>query len=418
MNTAYLKSYWKEIVAGIIIVLYLIANAHNDNDLRIFMAASRDLIDGESIYLIKYKEWFHYYYSVLFALLMYPLALLPDYIATTVWMAANMYFAWRTWKIICSFLPVESLDPKLLRLFSFIVFVFMLRFITDNLRYGQMTIFILYLALEGINQIQNKRNVLGGSLIALSINIKLLPIVLLPYLLYRGQYKATIYALIAFFVFLILPGLFIGYDYHFALLQDRWNLLNPSNPEHLLDVSERSFHSITTLLATLLLENAGNVHSMDLKRNIMNLSAEHLGMVINIARVIFIGATLYFLKAAPFKVEKDRVQVLYELSYILLVIPLIFPHQQQYAFYFAFPAVTYLVYYFVQSFFNNEWKKPALGYGVMALFFMGYLLMSSTFILGEFRSYYDHYKVLTYGVFILIGLLAYCRPQGLEKRTY
>lgn len=414
MNLANLRAYWKEIVAGIVIVLYLIANAQNDNDLRIFLAASRDLMDGESIYVIKYKEWFHYYYSVLFALLMFPLTLFPDYMANVLWMAVNIYFAWRTWKIICSYLPLEKLDPKLLQLFSFVILVFMLRFITDNLRYGQMTIFILYLALEGVNQIQNKRNVLGGSLIALSINIKLLPIALLPYLLYRGQYKATIYTIIAFVVFLIIPGVFIGYDYHFELLRDRWSLLNPTNQEHLLDVSERSFHSITTLLATLLLDNAGNVHSMDLKRNIMSMNADNLGMVINIVRAVFVGVTLYFLKAAPFKTENDRLQVLYELSYILLVIPLIFPHQQQYAFYFAFPAASYLIYYFMQSFFNNEWQKPKSGYGIMTFFFIGYLLMSSTFILGEFRSYYDHYKVLTYGLFILIGLLAYCRPQRLE----
>jgi hypothetical protein len=93
---------------------------------------------------------------------------------------------------------------------------------------------------------------------------------------------------------------------------------------------------------------------------------------------------------------------------------LIFPHQQQYAFYFAFPAATYLIYYCIHAFFNNEWGKPKSGYGIMTLFFLSYLLMSSTFILGEFRNYYDHYKVLTYGAFILIGLLAYCRPQRLE----
>jgi len=414
MNTANLKLYWREIVAGIAIILYIIANAQNNNDLSIYLAASRDLIAGEDIYVIKYKEWFHYYYSVLFALALYPLAILPVYMSNVLWTALNIFLLWRTWKIICSYLPLENLNHKLLQLFSIVVFVFMLRFFTNNLRYGQMTITILYLALEGIHQIHNKKNALGGSLIALGINIKLLPIALVPYLLYRGKYKATLFTLLAFLAFLVLPGVLIGFDYHFSLLQHRWNLINPANPEHLLDVSERSFHSITALLATLLVENAGNVHSMELKRNIMNINLENLELIINIARAVFVGATLYFLKAAPFKTENDRLQILYELSYILIVIPLIFPHQQQYAFYFAFPAATYLIYYCIRSFFNNEWGKPKSGYGIMTLLFLSYLLMSSTFILGEFRNYYDHYKVLTYGAFILIGLLAYCRPQRLE----
>lgn len=415
MNLANIKTYWKELVAGVIIAVYLLVNAQNDNDLSIYLAASRDLMDGNAIFEIKYKEWFHYYYSVLFALLMYPLVLLPSYVAAVLWMALNMFLVWRTWKIICSYLPLEGINPKLLQLISWVILLFMLRFITDNLRYGQMTIVILYLAMEGVNQVQSKRHLLGGSLIALGINIKLLPIALIPYLLYRSKYKAAFYTVLAFLVFLILPGVFIGFDYHLTLLNDRWNLLNPTNQEHLLDVSERSFHSLTTLLATLLLDNAGNIHSMDLKRNIMNIDVQNLELAINVARAFFVVATLYFLRTAPFKSETNRVQVLYELSYILVVIPLIFPHQQQYAFYFVFPAASYLLYYFTQVFFENEWQKPRLGYVIMGLFFIGYLLTSATFILGEFRNYYDHYKILTYGIFILIGILAFCRPKHLAR---
>ena len=43
---------------------------------------------------------------------------------------------------------------------------------------------MLWACLESIHQIRNKRDLKGAVILALAINIKILPIVFLPYLIY------------------------------------------------------------------------------------------------------------------------------------------------------------------------------------------------------------------------------------------
>jgi hypothetical protein len=46
--------------------------------------------------------------------------------------------------------------------------------------------------------------------------------------------------------------------------------------------------------------------------------------------------------------------------------------------------------------------------------FLIFLLLNSHFLLGTFREYYDHYKTLTYGVFLVIVILALCPPSKIK----
>ena len=84
-------------------------------------------------------------------------------------------------------------------------------------------------------------------------------------------------------------------------------ILNPDNTEHILDVSERSFHSLSFLLSILLVENAGNNYSLKIKRTILNVDLETLKYILNITRLFFILLSLYFFKSLPFKVEKINI---------------------------------------------------------------------------------------------------------------
>ena len=106
------------------------------------------------------------------------------------------------------------------------------------------------------------------------------------------------------------------------------------------------------------------------------------------------------------------------MSYLCLIIPLIFPHQQHYAFFFIFPASTYLLFYLVYLFFIKENYKITKYFKIkkitlIVFISIVYFLTNSHFILGQFNNFYDHYKTLTYGVLILMTLLAICKPDKL-----
>ena len=350
----YLRNKWSYYFGGLVILIIILFEARGKGDFNIFILASKDLLLGKNIYEIHYVDGYHYYYDILFALILVPFTYLPLYVVKLIWLILNVFFVYRIWKILMDWLPVSLLRKNRRTLFIVLSFIFILSFLKDNFHLAQLTIFILYLIFEGLFLINNNKKIAGSLLIALGINIKLLPILIIPYLIYRKEWKSVLYIIGFIIVFLFIPIVFIGFDYTKFLLIERWHLINPMNRIHILDTEERSFHSLTTLLATLLVKNCGDPHALMLKRNIADISIENLNIVINIVRGALILFTLYFLRTKPFKNITVNIQKLYEISYLCLITPLIFPHQQYYAFFFIFPASTYLLFYLVDLFFNKE----------------------------------------------------------------
>ncbi len=416
------KNNWIYYLGGLIIFIIILIEARGTGDFFIFLSASKDLLAKKNIYKIDYVDSFHYYYNVLFALVLTPFIYFPLYLVKILWLVLNVFFIYRIWQIIKDWLPFKTLSVKAQKVLTILSFVFMLRFLRDNIHLAQMTICILYLSLEGLSFIFKNKILVGSLLLAIGIDIKLLPIVFIPYLLYKGQWKAILYILVFIGIFLILPGLFIGFKYNTFLLHERWELLNPMNQAHVLDTSERSFHSLTTLLATLLIKNCNDKFALPIERHITNISIAQLSIVINIVRAFLVLLTLYFLKSLPFKNNNTKLERLYEISYLCMVIPLIFPHQQHYAFVFIFPATTYLIYYTMLRYFlqsnpmhisNFKLKKTLMLIGL----FIGYFLTNSHLILGVFNHYYNHFKTLTYGVLLLVIMLALCQPKKIETHV-
>ncbi len=412
---------WYTYLGVVFLLLVLVFEAKNESgDLTIFLDASRDLLEGKNIYTAKYNEWYHYYYDTLFALILVPFTFLPLFLVKLIWLGLNVFFVVRIWKIITSWLPIGGFSTKQKTFFTLLSFIFILAFLRDNFHLTQVTIFILYFTIEGLHLIAQGKKIAGSFLIAFAITVKLLPLVFIPYLLYRKEWKAFGYTWMMIVLLLFAPGLLIGLDYNHYLLIERWNLLNPTNTAHVLDTSERSFHSISTLFSTLFVAESGDIYALPYRRNLLDIPLETLSTLINIARLLFVGSTLYFLASKPFQPAKSNLQKLYEISYICLIIPLIFPHQQHYAFFFIFPASTYLWFYFTRIHVDNhsvsKRKLPKKNKIIMIIFLcLVYLMTNGHFILGTFNQVFDHYKILTYGVFILCGMLAYYSPTKLSR---
>ena len=184
----------KKITIGVVclaLIIYLFFESSNRGDFYIFLEASKSLLNGENIFQKTYFDGYHYFYSVLFALLIYPLTFIPVHVTVFLWLGFNVWLLYRLYSIVSSLLPLQTLSQKQKNIFWILTFVFSSRLIFENLHVAQMTILLLYLCLEGIHSIQHKKIIQGAFLIALGINIKLIPIVLLPYLVYRKQFKVS-----------------------------------------------------------------------------------------------------------------------------------------------------------------------------------------------------------------------------------
>ncbi len=403
-----LKNKYILLASGLVALVYIALAAKRHEDFYIYLLAAKDLFAWKDIYTLKYVDGYHYYYSVLFACLIYPLSYLPVYLANFIWLSLNFFFFTRIIKIIGSYFNLRALPAKQQWIFLGLCTVSCLKLVTENLDCQQITICILYLTLEGLERIWKGNKLTGALLIALAINFKLLPILLIPYLIYRREFLASFLIFLFYSILLEIPVVIIGAAQNNFLLSSWWNLVNPTNQKHILDTEEGGFNSITTWLATLLVYQEPASNEPHLRRNIANITFTQLEYAINITRLAFFTFSLYFLRTWPFVKKVGKMHRYWEVSYFLLITPLLFPHQQFYSFLLVAPALCYIYYHFLRNYASMSKLKYRLVISVMILSF---LLCNSSFILGEFNAYYSYFKTLIYGILLIVPLLAISVPH-------
>lgn len=402
----------------LLIFMYFECFVHPDKDFDVFIGASKLILDGKTCYDVWIPvggSFLLYYYSPLFALLLSPFSYLPQYLNNIIWFLANLWFLYRIVKLLEYYLKLSDFSKRNSRIFISLVLLVNLRFLLYNFDLGQMTIFLVFVSLESIRLINEGKKVGGAALLALAINIKLLPLTLLFYLIYRAEYKASLFVVSFILIFLVLPSVFIGVEFNNTLLVDWWNIMTKTVNTSIVDDTGRP--SLSSFIPALLMDSNG---AITLPRNLLSLSIETTTRVLNIVRMLLIISTLFFIKSKPFKQNSKPFQNYYSLAYILLITPLIFPHQGMYSFFYMTPAFSYSI-YFVFRLLN--WEKKFDGFSIplkykvaivgLVISFLLTTLTTSGFIGRGYSSIAEYYHLITVGVLILIIPLAIFNPNGL-----
>ncbi len=251
---------------------------------------------------------------------------------------------------------------------------------------------------------------MGASLLALAINIKIIPLLFLPYLFYRKKIKEG-FLVIAFCIFyLYLPAVFIGYQYNNFLLHEWWAIINPTNPEHIIEATNGP-HSLDAMLSVFITNTTG---SMEFKRNFINLSFKEVAIVINATRLFFVFLTLYFLRSLPFRPAHNNLKEFWEMSYLFLITPLIFPHMQIYAFIYTAPMIIYLLYFFIVQ----QQRNISIGFSLLLYFSILSILFTPIIgrdVIGAFLFHaLQHYRILTFATILLIPIAIICTPKKIR----
>jgi hypothetical protein len=399
--------------AAVIILLLsyaVIESFAGRNDWDIFIAASRALKEGVDVYAITYFDGYHYYYSLLFATVLYPFTFLPAAAGKFVWICINMLMMTRVLLRIMSFFNERLVSNQVRHWFFLLLFLGGLRLIKSNVHLGQSTILLLFLTMEALHWDEHKKSFRAGVLLSLAINIKLLPAVLVPYWIYRARLKSALIAGAFIIFWWILPCTWLGYERTAALMHSYFELVNPTQQRHILDVEETSFHGLSTLLSTLFSSEAREHNGLNLRRNLFDCSLNTLSVIILGVRLLFVVFTLFFLRTWPFRSAATSLHRNWELSYVLLIIPLIAPHQQHYAFLFALPAIAYVAYFLL----TQRLKYSAW---MWTVFIFALITFNLALWLGVFNAIYNHYKILTYGALALVMLLAFLAPTTEIKKV-
>lgn len=393
----------------ILCVAYSAVCAGRGGDFDVFLDAGQKLFLGQNIYQPPFFKNLQYYYSPAFALLLLPFSFLPFYVTEFIWLLLNLFWLYRICELSIGYFPIDSFRQKEIRLWIIISLFFVLRFVLYNFSMIQMTIFMLWSILESLHFFSKKKRLLGGLLLASAINFKLLPLPLLPYLLWRGEHKGFFSTMVFFAFLLLLPAFFFGFEHNLFLHKEWWAIINPGQGQHLTDDGT---HSLVSVITVFLMDTPTEP---GFKRNFLSLDNGTVVWIINLARMTLTLATLMFLRSKPFVQNHSRLKDYWEISYIALVTPLIMPHQQKYSFVLILPAVIYLTYYFLQIV-KYRIRYWPLYVGLILIFSIPFTPFIGSDILGrKLYNILDYFRVLSLSTLGLGAILLICSPMRLSE---
>lgn len=389
---------------SILILIYVILIAYKrGHDIDVYLNASCQLFSKADIYAP--SAYNNYLYSPLFALLLRPISIFDFSFARIIWAIVNLIVAVRLWYIASGLIKNSlGVDSKLIAIWTIGVMFISFGFLNMNFKLGQITIIMLWLTFEGLYQvaIQNKI-VLGAMLLALGITIKIIPLIGLFYLFFKGKFKAITICIGFLIVGLFLPSIIIGYEYNLNLLHKWIEIINPQNSNYVFEDYNKGTQSLNAILPTYFFnsENASNAPA-DIKPQIAVVPYNTLVLVMQILRVMFILSSLLLI-FYHFKQRKNKeLYFFWEISYLALVSALIFPHQQTYSMLYFVPAGSYVI-LFILLVFRVKWKVE-FKYKVIAIlatFLMFIMAIQGRDIIGVYL-----YKMSEYlRVFGLINIV-------------
>jgi Glycosyltransferase family 87 len=397
-----------------ICVFLSVDSAYDGGDFDVYLEAAYKLYHGQNPYLPPYsKDGMGYSYSPFFIMLLIPFT--SDYFITElVWCLLSFFFVYRSFIIFSTYFPI-SFDQVSLKLKYFILITLLsYQFLSNNIGMVQVTPFLMWIIFESIYQIQKwDRNILGGILLGIGINIKILPIVMLGYLFYRGYFKSFSVAIATFMILYFAPTIFWGLDYNLTLLKDWWVIINPTSAEHQVETGIGT-HSMVAFMPVYLTETVGQ---LPYKRHIFNFDLDTAIIITNIVNLFLISLSLLYFRSIPFLKERSDRKTMWEICFFLLLIPLIFPHQQKYAFLLVMPMTAYIVYFFFNTWsisLNSKTYKF-----VFVLFAVSMIVFSpihgSEIIGKELFRLSQHYRLITMSTLLLIPISLYCSPHKLKS---
>jgi hypothetical protein len=257
--------------------------------------------------------------------------------------------------------------------------------------------------------IKEEKFVIGSLLLAGVISIKLLPLVVLPYLIYRAYFREAFLTIFFIIVLNSLPIFIYGKEGFLQILNEWWRIVNPTNVEFTLrqNSGDESTHGLSAFVPAFFSESTLRY---GLRRHFLVLDSSQIIALLLVFRMFFIALTLYFLRSKPFKKAVTSYQFMWEVSYLLMVIPLLFPQQMKYAFALLLPAFSYIIFYIMMM---KRGMKFRILIGLMCLVFLLTTVTTDGIIGKQYYLYAQYFKLITWGNFVLIFTLALCLPEQL-----
>ncbi len=387
-NTRWLR--W--VLLGILAVLVIVRSLKG-GDMDAFLNASLRLRQGENPYMPPFWGDMHYVYGTFWAWVLMPFTWLPNAVFNGLWTAASLWMLWRLYRLWSALLPVRFQAIASDWRFGLVFWLLMGRFVFYNFVMIQLTIFLVWAVFESELLFRKKKILPGAALLGVAIAIKLLPLLMLPWLAARGRWWAVLATMAAIVLCLALPATTEGWERNQLLLASWADAANPTQGKFVFEV-DASTHGLPSLVPALFHQLPGD--KSPYRRHIMELGPEAAMLALRLVQGLCL-LTLVLVVIRPFLRPKPGFE-LYELGVLCLLIPLLAPQQQKYAYFFAAPVVFGLL-----LLAWDDWPQRRFWpwFGVMA-WFVGTFLSQDMLIGRPLNMITQYYKTITWAALLLI----------------
>ncbi|MGB2697050.1 MAG: glycosyltransferase family 87 protein [Candidatus Zixiibacteriota bacterium] len=311
------------------------------NDFKVTHRSATRVLKGENLYNMIDGHYL-YKYSPFFAIMISPFGFIPFPWAKLLWMALMVLAFWGVVKIGKYLLMKHRSPPPFFYLLSLILIA---RFFLREIELGQTDFLQLFLIFSFFIFLEKERKVVSGLFLALSVMIKLTPLVFIPYLLYRKRFSTVFWSLAFILLFFSVPSLVYGIGGNIALLKDWYGFMSLSSPPLLANDMNQS---IFGMFYRFLTPSAYQVNFVSLNPGLVNI----------MIYMIVVGAYVYLLFLNRFS-RKAQSSLLHckeivEYSFLLIFMSLFSPLGWIQNFSSLVLAFMVLVYYTLKTSFKDK----------------------------------------------------------------
>jgi len=396
----------KNIILGILLLVLLfelVRSSLRNGDFIGYLNAGNLTLNGQNIYSDYLNTW-----PPFFSVFCVPLSLLDKLNGTlvrglwTVFTLASLFWLmqitvrWLHGKRLL--LPYKKGNEASMGMSNFLVlvpFLILFRFVLDNLTNLQINLILLWASVLVVDWFIKGKHSWAGALLAFIISLKVYPIFLLLYFVFKREFKLVIWTLLFLAVINAVPFLVYGSEQALQYYAHWWNEI--ASPYASVQHKNQSFFSMMRSLLTN--ESPG----FDIYINVVDLQIRTLKKVTY--GIIIIGALYPMYMFRDKLKDKQGESALIEYAFVLAAIPILSPLAWKAYFIFLWPAYLLIYYYLYHQ--TAGVKKRTLTI-LKVLYFISILLniFSTELFMGpRFSDILESYSCITIGTLMVLGIL-------------